>query len=43
MDYLFWGYTVIWGLLFGYVIYLDFRERTIQTKLNQLEMVLGKK
>ena len=43
MDYLFWGYNVIWLLLFGYVIYLDFRERTIQAKLNQLEMVLGKK
>lgn len=43
MDYLFWGYNVIWVLLFGYVIYLDFRQRTIQTKLEQLEMVLGDK
>ena len=40
MDYLFWGYNVIWVLLFGYVIYLDLRQRTIQTQLNQLEMVL---
>lgn len=41
MDYLFWGYNVIWILLFGYVIYLDFRQRTIQAQLKQLEMVLG--
>ncbi|OLN26538.1 CcmD family protein [Desulfosporosinus metallidurans] len=43
MDYLFWGYNVIWVLLFGYVIYLDFRQRTIQVQLKQLGMVLGEK
>lgn len=40
MNYLFWGYFVIWILLFGYIIYLDVRQRKIQAQLKQLEMVL---
>lgn len=41
MNYLFWGYSVVWVLLFGYIIYLDVRQRTIQGQLKQLEIVLN--
>ena len=43
MNHLFWGYAVIWTLLFGYIVYLDLRQRKIQAQLKQLEMVLGEK
>ena len=40
MNYLFLGYSVVWVLLFGYIIYLDVRQRTIHGQLKQLEIVL---
>ncbi len=43
MNYLFWGYLVIWVLLFGYIIYLDVRQNKIQSQLKQLELVLEEK
>lgn len=33
LSSLFWGYTVIWGLLSAYILWLGFKLRKIENKL----------
>jgi len=43
LGYLFVAYIVIWGLLFGYLVSLSHRTRSLRRKLQALERETRKK
>ncbi len=37
------GYLIFWMILFGYILYLALKTKTLDRKLKQLEIVIGEK
>ncbi len=37
MNYLFWTYTIIWGLIAAYVVILGKRQLQLKKEIKQLE------
>jgi CcmD family protein len=42
LGYLLAAYTVIWAVVFGYLLYLQRKQRKLQRQLELLEKSLGK-
>jgi CcmD family protein len=43
MDYLFAAYTVIWAVIFGYMLLIGKRQKDIEKDLAHIKSLLGQK
>jgi CcmD family protein len=37
LSFLFWGYTVGWLLIFGYLFWISQKERSLRKKVSELQ------